>query len=220
MSTNENTKQILIVDDHPLFLKGIADILAGEKKLELAGVAEDGAAALKELKAKKPVHLLITDVSMPDMDGIELSRKVKQLYPATKILVLSVHCDRPTLMKLMDCGIDGFLSKNAGSKELLKAVYDLFRGGSFFSDEVKEAFFKTAGPESKKSKTLLQLTQREKEILKLLAKEYTTPEIAEMLFISPLTVETHRKNMLRKLDVRGTVGLVRRAVQSGLIENE
>ena len=219
MTEHNTTKQILVTDDHPLFLKGIVNLLTNEKQLKLAGVAKNGVEALALLK-ETPADLLITDVSMPDMDGIALSQKVKQLYPQTKILVLSMHCDHSTLMKLMECGINGFLSKHAESPELLQAIRTVLKGGRFFDDEVKEAFFSSSAPVETEANALPELTSREKEILNLLAQEYTAHQIAEKLFISQHTVETHRKNMLRKLDVRTTVGLVRQAAEAGLLEKD
>ena len=208
--------QILIADDHPTFLEGIGSIISPLGEYEVVAMVPDGKKALDYLKDHK-VDLLITDVHMPDMDGVELTRYVKKRYSHTRILVLSIHSDRGTVIQLMQHGIDGFLTKDARKEQILEAIENVLDGNAFFSESIQQAFFKYTSSETE-TYTQVELSKREIEILKLLSQEYTTQEIADALFISPLTVNTHRKNMLRKLDARNTIGLVKYAIKNGLLD--
>jgi len=163
------------------------------------------------------VNLLITDISMPDVDGIALSNMVKKKYSDTKVLVLSMHSRSDIIAKLVQYNIDGYLLKNAGKSELILAIESIMRGEKYFTEEVKQKYMESMFSPPNKKKSEVKLSKRETEILILIAKEDTVSEIADKLFISKNTVETHRKNIFRKLEIKNKAGAVKYAIQHDLI---
>ena len=208
---------ILIVEDHPLFKEGIANLLQGMDTRFHITTANDGKEAL-EVLAKALVDLVITDIAMPRMNGVELSNHIKEDYPQVKLLVISVYANKTTLIQLMQIGANGFIKKDTERETVIDAIQCILQGGNFFPEEVTKEFMEEKHPKTLIDGPLTQLTKREIEILKLITKEYTTHEVASTLFISQHTVETHRKNMLRKLEVKNTIGLVKRAMELGFID--
>lgn len=212
-----NTIKILIADDHTMFLQGIISLLEQESHIEIAGKAINGIEALEVIQ-KQPVDLLILDISMPEMDGIELSKIVKKKYPAIKILIVSTHSNVSIISRLIRIGVNGYLLKNAEKAELLEAINTISAGTDYFSEETEEKHLSNNLRIEKQVSTLTELSSREKEILVLIAHEYNTAEIAEKTFISLNTVNTHRKNLLSKLNAKNTAGLVKYAVENGLVD--
>lgn len=212
-----NKTKILIVDDHTMFLQGLILLLEQEKKLEIVGKAINGVEALNIIK-KGNVDLVILDISMPEMDGIELSKILKKDFPHVKILVVSTHSNVSIISRLIRIGINGYLLKNAEKAELLQAIDSISNGENYFSEETEEKHISNNLRIERQISTLTELSSREKEILILIAHEYNTAEIAEKTFISLNTVNTHRKNLLSKLNAKNTAGLVKYAVENGLVD--
>jgi len=209
--------KILIADDHTMFLQGIISLLEQEPNIEIVGKAVNGLEALQVIE-QIPVDLLILDISMPEMDGIELSKILKKKFPAIKILVVSTHSNVSLISRLIRIGVNGYLLKNAEKAELLKAINTIASGDNYFSEETEEKHLSNNLRIEKQVSTLTELSSREKEILVLIAHEYNTAEIAEKTFISLNTVNTHRKNLLSKLNAKNTAGLVKYAVENGLVD--
>ena len=209
--------RIIIVDDHPMFLQGMQALVRDLKEVEIIGTALNGNQALELLKEKE-ADIVITDITMPDMDGIELTQQIQKRYPHIHVLVLTMHSDRKNLSRMLSKGVSGYLLKNATKDEVWEAIKTIRDGGTYFPKEVFDAMSQPA--KTKKVNNIPNLTDREKEILVLIAREYTMLEIAEKLFISQRTVETHRRNLTYKLDVRNTAGLVRYAVEMGLLDED
>ncbi|MWB92786.1 response regulator [Flavobacterium sp. GA093] len=209
--------KILIADDHTMFLQGIISLLENESTIEIAGKATNGLEALEIIK-KESIDVVILDISMPEMDGIELSKILKKEYPEIKILIVSTHSNVKIISRLIRIGVNGYLLKNAEKLELLKAINTIAAGNNYFSEETEEKFLSNSIKIEKQVSTLTELSSREKEILVLIALEYNTAEIAEKTFISSNTVNTHRRNLLSKLNAKNTAGLVKYAVENGLVD--
>lgn len=208
-------QKILLVDDHLMFIDGIKTIINKTTGYEIVGDFTSGYAAFEFMKDKQ-VDILITDINMPEMSGIELTRLVKETKPEVKILVLSMYDDREIIHDIILAEAEGYILKNAGKQELLRALEKISNGGTYYSNEVMQIITENYVARHKVIERTKDLTSRENEILQLVCQEYSTPEIAKMLNISPLTVETHRKNILRKTKTRTIVGLIRFAIENGL----
>ena len=211
--------RILIVDDHRLLLQGLETLVRSQNDWELTGMASQGEEALRMLKAQQ-ADLVLTDIDMPFMNGIELTEAVKAQFPDTKVIIISMHEEKGLILHAMEAGADGYLVKNADKKEFITAIQRVMEGHSYFSEEVTLALLdrKKSKPLSPLQNTLLdKLTGREVEILKLIAEGFSNSEIGEKLFISPRTVDTHRANLMRKLEVNNLAGLIRVGLKAGLI---
>ncbi|WP_431241921.1 response regulator [Flavobacterium sp. P21] len=208
---------LLIADDHTMFLQGIVSLLEQESEINIVGKAVNGIEALEKIKTENP-DLVILDISMPEMDGIELSKILKKDFPQVKILVVSTHSNVKIISRLIRIGVNGYLLKNAEKSELLKAIQTIASGENYFSEETEEKHLANHLKIEKQVSILTELSSREKEILVLIAHEYNTAEIAEKTFISLNTVNTHRRNLLSKLNAKNTAGLVKYAVENGLVD--
>lgn len=206
--------EIIIADDHHMFLEGLKSLLDKEEHISIVDTAKNGQTVLDFLKSKG-ADVVITDLSMPEMDGMTLNRQIKKKYPALKTIVVSTHSESDKVMQLIKNDVDGYLLKNADPKELVEAITKVVKGEKYFSPEVKDKFMSHVFSEEKSDKTPT-LTKREKEIMKLITAELTTAEIAESLHISEHTVNSHRKNLLSKLGVKNTAGLVKYAIKHDL----
>lgn len=211
MAEARKTVNILLVDDHAIVIDGIESLLKTLPYIHIVGKASGGKQALQILETEH-VDLMITDYSMDDMDGATLIPKVKKLRPDVKIIVLSMHDEPPLVQDVLRSGVNGYILKKHTHHELLMAIEIISEGGQFWSAEVNQMLLRGLKPE-----TNSQITEREMEILKLLTKELTSKDIAEQLFISERTVETHRKNLLRKTNCSSTIGLLNYAYQHKLI---
>jgi DNA-binding NarL/FixJ family response regulator len=205
--------RVFIVDDHPVVIEGIHSLLQHEKGIEWAGHAMNAASCLGYF-INNTADVILMDISMPDMDGVELCARMKETYPGVFILGLSTFNQGLYIKKMMENGASGYILKNSSKEDLLNAIHTVSAGGIFFSGEAGEAL-----KEHQKSLTsqLPELSPREKEILGLIAEGYTNPQIAEKIFLSSFTVDSHRKNLLAKLNVKNTACLIRLAVERRLI---
>ena len=217
---NADAIQILIADDHAMFIDGIKSLLRREEQIQVAGEAKDGKEAL-EILAKGGVDILITDISMPNMSGTELTKQVKEHYPEVKVLVLTMYNDREIINEILVAEAEGYILKNTGRQELLKAINRIAEGSTYYSNEVMEIVMeniKGSNKRAEEDERVKELTQRELEILQLICEELSTAEIAERLYISPRTVETHRKHILQKTQVKTIVGLIKFAINNNLVK--
>jgi DNA-binding NarL/FixJ family response regulator len=212
---------ILLVDDHQIIIDGLKGLLEGEENIGNLYEALTGADTLK-IAAEEAVDLILLDINLPDKSGFDICQELKSNPDAPKIIALTMHGNAGYINKMIKSGVDGYILKNTGRDELLKAVYSVMEGERYFSKEVTDSLI--AGTlQTKKPKTsdfIQKLTRREKEILQLIIEECTTDEIAEKLFISSTTVITHRKSLLRKLNAKNVAGLVKKAFEFGLLDKE
>ncbi|MBV6471995.1 MAG: Oxygen regulatory protein NreC [Saprospiraceae bacterium] len=212
--------QIAIADDHAMFVDGIESILRNENTIQVVARCFDGNSVFEMLR-KYPVDVLLLDINLPDLSGIEVSKRIHEEFPDVKVIALSMYNEESIVSEMLKNGARGYILKNTGHHELIQAIQAVAAGHTYFSKDVTETIMGSLAkkPGTKKSFVLVpKLSNREKQILALIVKEYTTPEIAERLFISLKTVETHRSNLISKLNVRNTAGLVRAAIELQLID--
>lgn len=209
---------LIIVDDHKMFLDGLLSIFSEEAQFNILLTANSGKNIIKylDINPKEKIDLLITDISMPDVDGITLNNHIKNVRPDIKTLVVSMHTDTKMMDTLIKNDVDGYISKNAEKRELLNAVTSILKGEKYFSESVKQAYMQSVF--NKEKDTLQSLTNREKDVLKLIAEEFTTQEIADKLFLSKHTIESYRKTLISKLKVKNLAGLTKYAIKLGLTE--
>jgi len=210
-----NKIAVLIVDDHQVVLDGLSSMLDQTREINLAGQAMNGPDALDFLLNNK-VDVAVIDINLPGMDGIELCQKIFESHHEIRVLALTTFNEISFVTNIMKCGASGYLLKNTTGEELITAIKTAHSGEQYLSSEVKEKLI-SASFGKKNSTFIPKLTRREKEVLKLIIDELTTKEIAEKLFISPATVETHRLHLLNKLGARNTAGLVKTAIHKGLV---
>ncbi|WP_036692505.1 response regulator, partial [Pedobacter glucosidilyticus] len=203
---------ILLVDDHIILSEGVEYLIKEHLQPQSIHKVTSGVFALATLKSTA-IDLMVTDYSMPDMSGLNLVKQVKQLFPDLKVIVLTMHDEAQMVQEMVAAGVDAYLLKKYTHHELLQAITIVINGGHFWSKEISQLLVKgyTQTPEE------AELTDRELEVLKLLCEELTSKEIAEKLFIGERTVETHRKNLLRKTKSTSTVGLIKYAFSKKII---
>ena len=204
---------LAIVDDHPIVLEGLQKLLANVKEIEITGCFTTGSAFISFLKENK-VDVLLLDITLPDVNGIELCKEVKEMSPATHVLALSNHSERSMILQMIQHGATGYLLKIISSEELIACIQEALNGLVTFSKAAREIM---ARPSVSELKGAPQLTKREKEILHLIADGKTTPDIAQQLNLSPLTIETHRKNLIQKFQAKNVASLIKLATQQGLV---
>lgn len=206
---------ILIADDHQMFIDGLISLLQKENDMNVIGTANTGEDVLAVLGVLEP-DVILLDINMPKLNGIQTTAALKKKYPKIKILILTMYKTKAFINGLIRTGASGYVLKNTGNAELLEAIRTVNAGGTFFSQSVAETLTEKINRYSELDDT--SLSKREVEIIKELAKGLTTKIIAEKLFISFYTVETHRKNMLAKLQLTNTAELISYAAQSGLLD--
>lgn len=205
--------RVFIVDDHPVVIEGIHSLLQNEKDIEWAGQAMNAQSCLGFFVNNR-ADIILMDINLPDTSGVDLCATMKEKYPGIFILGLSTFNQGLYIKKMMENGASGYILKNSSREELLKAIHAVCDGAIYFSGEVGEAL-----KQYQKSSVMEipVLSRREKEVLGLIAEGYTNPQIAEKLFVSPFTVDSHRKNLIAKLNVKNTAMLIRFAVENKLI---
>ncbi len=211
--------RILIVDDQAIVREGLRSLVSLNREFEVVGEAEDGREAIQMAESLKP-HLVLMDLSMPKTDGLAAITEVKRRFPKTKILVLTVYKDEELILAALDLGVDGYVLKDSTYAELTVAMKSVLSGKSYICPGISEKLIKgyLNGKKLLKAYTpWMTLTCREREILKLVAEGHSCREIAEYLYISPKTVETHRSHVKKKLNFRTTAELVAFALKKGLI---
>ena len=200
---------VFIVDDHYMVIEGIRSLLQNEKNIEWAGHAMNAASCLAFLKKQVP-DVILMDINLPDRSGIDLCKEVKETYPSAFIIGLSTFNQQSFIQKMMDNGASGYVLKNATQEELIRAIETVIKGKTYLSEEASHTLRKENG-------ATIVLTRREKEVLELIADGMTNNEIAQKLFISVTTVDTHRKNLLQKLEAKNTAALIKVAASRGYL---
>lgn len=211
--------RVLVVDDHTIVRDGICALLALAGDMEVVGEATNGNEALKMVKELTP-DVVLMDIAMPIMGGLEATRRISKEFPATKVLVLTQYDDKEYVFPVIESGASGFISKAAASSELVSGIRAVYRGDAFLSPSVAKLIvedYQRTAAERTKHDPYNELTEREREILKLLAEGHSTTEIAEILVVTPKTVEGHKTNLMAKLGIHNRVDLVKYALRKGII---
>ncbi len=209
---------ILIADDHEIVRYGISTYLSSSEDINIVGEASTGEECIRLFKEEEP-DLCILDIGMPDMNGVETAKAIRELDPETKILILSMHINKQILSDVLEAGINGYLMKNTDKSDLLNGIRAIMKGQKVFSepisDLITESFLNRNS--HKNNKNHKEITDREQEILQLIVDGFTSKEIANKLFISPRTVDTHRSNLMQKLELNNIAELVRYAIENELV---
>lgn len=212
--------KIIIVDDHTVVLDGLKKLVESNEKFEVVATAQNGEEAIKMVDIFHP-NVVIMDLDMPVMNGIEATKRISEQFPETKILALTMHHEKAVVNKLIKNGALGFVLKNVDQEELIEAIEKVADGKQYIGSNMTMNLLQNESTELSKSKELLHsaanLTDREIEILKLIAQGLTNKEIGEKLFISHRTVDTHRTNLQKKLNVKNIAGLIRFTYESGIM---
>ncbi|MCF8096002.1 MAG: response regulator transcription factor [Desulfobacteraceae bacterium] len=213
-------KKIVIVEDHQLFREGLKAMLDSRKDLEVVGEAEDGLEAINIVR-ENPPDLLLLDLSMPRLGGISVIKEVKRMHPQTAVLALTIHESDQYVLEAFNAGVNGYCIKDASREELLVAINSVLKGRTYISpgiaDNVMEGYIE-GRRRMKTSSAWDTITQREREVLKLLGEGYMNREIADMLHISAKTVEKHRANIMNKLNLHSAAALTSFAIEQGLVQ--
>lgn len=216
--------KILLADDHQIVLDGLQSLLSDIADFEVIGAVNNGKEAVNFVATNKTANkpnIVLMDIDMPVMNGINAAREIKKNFDDVRILTLSMHNEKGVIQTLMDAGADGYILKNSSKEELEKGIRTICKGEPFFSTDVTMSLLNqsseiTSGGELPDE--VKDLTEREIEILKLVAEGYSNKEIGDRLFISHRTVDTHRTNLMKKMNVHNVAGLIRIALKSGLVE--
>jgi len=216
--------RLLSADDHPMLIEGIKAQLRNAENIQVVGQALNGIEVISFVE-KEPVDIILMDITMPLMDGIETTAYIVKHFPAIRVIMFSMHTEHVFISKSLKAGASGYVLKNTNMEELLCTISKVASGEVYFSNEVAlvmmAQYMISASQQRGSSKSFIQdLTKRELEILNLIAQGMTSSEIAQRLFISVDTVDTHRKNLNRKIGVKNTAGLVKFALQQGLGKEE
>lgn len=205
---------VLIVDDHQIVIDGIRSLLKGSNHIHIVGEALHGKEAL-EILDKKTVDVIILDIQMPIMGGIEVTKIIKEKYADTKVLILTMYDTPEFVQQAIEIDADGYILKNRGAEELESALQALTNGEDYFGKEANKALRSGVRRKKNRDKNEIPLTKRETEVLKLIAYGKTTPQISELLCIAPSTVETHRRNLIEKTQVENSSkGLIKFAIEN------
>jgi DNA-binding NarL/FixJ family response regulator len=211
--------KIIIADDHQIVVDGLKSILNQLTEYKVITTASNGRELLKSLEIVEP-DIILLDIDMPVLNGIETLKEIKKHYPKIKTIILTMHEEKSLVKKMTDLGANGFLFKNSDIEELIIAMESVMKGKSYFSVSLRNELINNdligeseSNFDSKKS----LLTEREIEIIKLIVEGLSNKEIADKLFISPRTVDTHRTNLMKKLEVNNVAGLVRYAIRNGFM---
>lgn len=210
--------KVLIADDHQLFREGLVNLISSAPDIEVIAEAKDGKEATEKSQKLKPDVVLI-DIGMPVMNGIEATRIIKKENPKIKIIAVSMHSDRQFVKGILEAGADGYLLKNCTYRQLIEAVQSVISGKKYLSDDITEMVIQGyLDPEDENSEGQKDLSDRELEVLKLYAEGKSTREIGEKLFISVKTVGTHKQHIFEKLDINSNADMIKYAIKEGLIQ--
>jgi DNA-binding NarL/FixJ family response regulator len=213
--------RLILVDDHQLVRTGIANLLMGEPGFEIIGEAADANDFFELLKQSQP-EIAILDIALPGMSGIEITKKLHNDYPGIRILILSMHTSEEFIFNAINSGARGYLPKNTSRKELIEAIYAIHRGEEYFAESISNVILKSYikkaksdSPDAENNESLL--SKREIEVLRLFAEGMTNQEIADKLFISIRTVESHKNHIMARLELKTTVDLVKFAIRNNIV---
>jgi DNA-binding NarL/FixJ family response regulator len=210
---------ILIADDHSMIRDGLKNLIGQNKDYAIVGEARNGKEALELFKSLSP-DLIILDISMPDMNGMEVSKSILSSNPLANIIILSMYDGEDYISRCLELGVKGYVVKNESGVELDYAINSVLQGKNYFSRQAQDVIFKKYSQnvgKKKQREELVKLTKREIEIIRLISEGLTSQQIADKLFISPRTVETHRANLMKKVGVRNAIELVKKIQQLELL---
>lgn len=204
---------VFIIDDHQMLIDGIKALLLNESEFKIVGEALRSTEAIERIK-KTDVDVIITDINMPEMNGLQLANAIRRVKPEQKILALSMYCDKAVITDMIDAGVKGYVLKNTGKQELITALKLIANGGTYFSGDVAKEINRVDDSIDKR----YVLTPREREIVRYVAQGLSHTEIGDKICISPRTVDTHRTNIMRKLEVHSIAELIKIALQLKIID--
>lgn len=224
MGTEVNKRiNVLIVDDHQLIIDGLYALLNGEQGISVVAGVNSGEEAMKLLR-KEHVDVVLADINMPKMSGIELTEMIRKSFPTVKVLALTMHDENSLINKMIEAGASGYVLKSTHISDLCDAIVSVADGSKYLSQDVQSVIMRNiCNPKSQIVQfqpKVAKLSKRETEILNLIAQEYTNEAIAEKLFIGKRTVETHRRNIFAKTKTKTIVGLIRYALENNLIDRD
>ena len=215
--------RVLLAEDHTIVRKGLRSLLDKETGIEVVGEAEDGREAIVKAEELHP-DVVVMDIAMPGLNGLEATRQIKKRFPDMKILILTMHANEEYILQSLKAGASGYLVKKAAPAELISAINAVHKGHSFLSPSISrmviDEYIRRSKEISEGEEGFEQLTVREREVLQLIAEGRKTREIAELLYISIKTVETHRAHIMNKLDIHSTAELTRYAIRKGIISSD
>ncbi|MGA2192801.1 MAG: response regulator transcription factor [Nitrospirota bacterium] len=215
----EGSVKILIADDHTIVRQGLKALLEAQPGFQVIGEAENGREAVKKAQELVP-DVIIMDIAMPILNGLEATRQIKRMLPDVKVLALTMHNDEEYVFQILKSGASGYLVKETAANELITAVQSVKSGNPFFSPLISRKIMESYLKDDEEKKARMEpdkLTNREKEVLQLIAEGYTNNEIANLMNISVKTVETHRAHIMSKLDIHDVAGLIKYAIRKGLV---
>ena len=215
----QGKKRIVIAEDHMVLRQGLRALLNSSDDLDVVGEAGDGMAAIRCIREQNP-DLVLLDLNMPKMDGISVIKEIKQIFPSTKILALTMFKNEEYILEAFNSGADGYCVKSSSYEELLMAIRSVLSGRNYVSSEISDKVldgYLESRKKIKKESSLEKITSREREVLKLVGEGYQNKEIADYLCISPKTVEKHRANIMQKLDLHTASALTSYAIEKGLV---
>lgn len=210
------TTKIAITDDHQIVLQGIHTMLEGIDEVTIVGLYNNGTQTLEFIGTDQP-DILLLDINLPDINGIQLCKKLKQVYPKLKIIAISNYDEVSFIKRMLSNGADGYLLKNTDKLELLSAFKVVLENGKYIQRDIEKKLLNESLGMNTSKGFLVKLTRREKEVLAAIAEELTTQEISEKLFVSVKTIETHRTNIMSKLGAKNSVGIIKKAIEKGLL---
>lgn len=209
--------RLLLVDDHQIIIDGLQSLFTNVEGIRVVSFANSGRRAIDMLEVLD-VDVILMDIDMPNMNGLDAATLIKKKNSSIKIIMLSMHSEKAMIKDLINIGIDGYLLKNSSKDELINAIMKVSEGGQYFSSDVTLSLLQDEKTGTGNGLTKgIKLTNREIEIIKLIAEGYTNKEIGEKLFISHRTVDTHRTNLMRKLEVNNVAGLISYAIKKGIV---
>jgi len=215
-----DTIKIILADDHRIFRKGLKALFSEKKNIEVLAEADNGDEALEATRKYKP-EIVVMDIAMPKMDGIEATRQIRERFPDTEVVILSMHAKKAYIDQVLKAGAKGYVLKDSDEENLLSAIDTVHNGGYYLdspiADQVLSDYFRDKSKREVKKQSD-PLSEREREVLRLLAGGQSNQEVADTLYISRKTVENHRANIVRKTGVQGQVGLTKYAARIGLID--
>jgi len=209
--------KVLLADDHTIMREGLLSLLREQPDIVVVGTAENGREAVEKARRSFP-DVVVIDIAMPLLNGIEAARQLRRVLPQTKVIVLTMYADNDYVLRALQAGVQGYLLKKAAAAELLEAIRAVERGGFYLSSEISRVVIERyLSSEGSSAEEAVALSDRERQILQLVAEGHTNRQIATALGISPKTVDTHRTRLMTKLDIHDTPGLVRYAIRKGVV---
>ena len=215
MSVSKKKIKVLIVDDHPVVRKGLLSCLAAKENLKIVGEAANGSEAVKQVKELAP-DIVLMDISMPEMDGLAVTETLRKEAPQTKVLILSMQSSRDAVLRIIKAGARGYVLKDAPTEELVHAIEAVYAGEAHFSGPVAKIALNQYVTDADETRPVAKLSDREREVLALIAEGKSNKEIAMHLGIGVRTTETHRERIMRKLDIHSVAGLTKFAIANGI----